>query len=77
MNTVDSAAGRVAIGKAQRNKVSRMAHRDVHVNDRNFDPIQLLMRSVEGRLPQLLPIKYSRMSESPFAFFSRMLKNHS
>jgi uncharacterized protein (DUF2252 family) len=31
--------------------------------------VELLKRSDEGRLPELLPIRYGRMSQSPFAFF--------
>src|SRR5439155_8998700 len=37
--------------------------------DRPFHSIDLLRQSAEGRVPQLLPIKYARMAVSPFAFF--------
>jgi len=33
------------------------------------DPIKVLQQSDRGRLPELLPIRYSRMRQSPFAFF--------
>jgi len=33
------------------------------------DPIELLKDSDRGRLPELLPIRYGRMRQSPFAFF--------
>jgi uncharacterized protein (DUF2252 family) len=32
------------------------------------DPVELLKESDRGRLPELLPIRYGRMRESPFAF---------
>ena len=32
------------------------------------DPIQLLIESDAGRIPALLPIRYGRMRQSPFAF---------
>lgn len=49
--------------------MSRAAHSELRPKERNFDPIELLHSSVEGRLPRLLPLKYSRMAASPFAFF--------
>jgi uncharacterized protein (DUF2252 family) len=39
------------------------------MHKRAFDPIDLLLSATTGRLPQLLPLKYSRMAVSPFAFF--------
>jgi uncharacterized protein (DUF2252 family) len=36
---------------------------------RRFDPLQILRQASNGRLRQLLAIKYARMSVSPFAFF--------
>jgi uncharacterized protein (DUF2252 family) len=33
------------------------------------DPIQLLEESSKGRIPELLPIRYGRMMQSPFAFY--------
>jgi uncharacterized protein (DUF2252 family) len=34
-----------------------------------FDPIAILLAADAGRVRRLLPIKYARMKESPFAFF--------
>jgi uncharacterized protein (DUF2252 family) len=34
-----------------------------------FDPIELLKKSDQGRLPELLPIRYARMRQWPFGFF--------
>ncbi len=60
---------RIEIGKRQRNEISRTAHGRLHLKKRPFDPIRLLLSSVDGRIPELLQIKYARMSASPFAFF--------
>ena len=34
-----------------------------------MDPVQLILASTAGRLPELLPIKFGRMAASPFGFF--------
>src|SRR5258706_5216177 len=49
--------------------MSRAAHASLRPKDRAFDPMVVLRGSAEGRVPQLLPIKYARMRVSPFAFF--------
>jgi uncharacterized protein (DUF2252 family) len=36
---------------------------------RKFDPIDVLRQSGKDRIPQLLPVKFKLMSESPFVFF--------
>ena len=60
---------RLAAGKKLRDKAPRSWHpRWVSPKDR-VDPIALLRESDRGRLPALLPIRYARMRESPFAFF--------
>jgi uncharacterized protein (DUF2252 family) len=64
-----NAKERTQHGKSRRDKVSRAAQANLDLKHRNFDPIQVLRSSTEGRLPQLLPIKYARMKVSPFAFF--------
>ncbi|HTU47871.1 MAG TPA: DUF2252 domain-containing protein [Bryobacteraceae bacterium] len=60
---------RLKHGQNQRRHMSRSKLGDVHKHKRTFDPIQLLLGLTEGRVPELLPIKYSRMQASPFAFF--------
>ncbi len=60
---------RIEEGKKQRIRTSRQAHAFLHVKRRNFDAVAVLMASGVGRVSQLLPIKYGRMRESPFAFF--------
>jgi uncharacterized protein (DUF2252 family) len=64
-----NAQERIAAGKRRREVVSRQAHANPRPKHRQFDPIAVLLASGEGRLRQLLPIKYARMRESPFAFF--------
>jgi uncharacterized protein (DUF2252 family) len=60
---------RIAEGKRRRDVVSRQAHASPRPKQRQFDPIAVLLASGAGRVRQLLPIKYARMRESPFAFF--------
>ena len=64
-----SAQERIAEGRRRRDVVSRQAHADARPKHRRFDPMAVLLASAAGRLPQLLPVKYARMQESPFAFF--------
>jgi uncharacterized protein (DUF2252 family) len=33
------------------------------------DPVEILIESNEGRIPSLIPIRFGRMMQSPFAFF--------
>src|SRR5580704_7019224 len=56
-------------GKSRRDVVSRAAQASLHPEERQFDPIDILRASTEGRIPQLLSVKYERMKVSPFAFF--------
>ncbi|MGN6587245.1 MAG: DUF2252 domain-containing protein [Solirubrobacterales bacterium] len=54
-------------GKAARTAVPRSAHGDWEPASR--DPLQILGRQDESRVPELVPIRYGRMLASPFAFF--------
>src|SRR5580693_5069932 len=59
---------RLAAGKKLREKVPRSSH-SLWTSEKNrVDPIALLQESDRGRLPILLPIRYARMRQSPFAF---------
>jgi uncharacterized protein (DUF2252 family) len=64
-----SAVKRMSAGKALRKKVPRSSHADWAVVANRPDPIAVLRDSDRGRLPELLPIRYGRMRQSPFAFF--------
>ncbi|WP_395293713.1 DUF2252 domain-containing protein [Kitasatospora hibisci] len=63
-----SPAERRRRGRAARDRVPRSAHgRWIPAADRP-DPIRVLERQGADRLTELLPIRYGRMSDSPFAF---------
>jgi uncharacterized protein (DUF2252 family) len=64
-----SAAERMAEGKALRERVSRASLAQWMLPPGRPDPIELLKHADRGRLAELLPIRYGRMRESPFAFF--------
>lgn len=60
---------RLEFGRNQRNRLRRVDQKQLRPEERKFDPIQVLLSSAEGRLRELLPIKYARMAVGPFAFF--------
>lgn len=60
---------RVDYGKSRRDHVSRVSQAELLPKERKFAPLQVLASSNEGRVNQLLPVKYKRMSLGPFAFF--------
>jgi uncharacterized protein (DUF2252 family) len=60
---------RMSEGKALREKVPRGSHAKWKAPADRPDPVDVLLRSDHGRLPELLPIRYGRMQQSPFAFF--------
>jgi uncharacterized protein (DUF2252 family) len=64
-----SVEARMSQGKALREKVSRASHAEWVAPLARPDPIKVLQQSERGRLPDLLPIRYGRMRQSPFAFF--------
>ena len=60
---------RMTAGKALRERVPRTSHAKWVCPADRPDPIELLKDADRGRLPELLPIRYGRMRQSPFAFF--------
>jgi uncharacterized protein (DUF2252 family) len=60
---------RAAAGKALRDKVPREQHGVWKDGKGRPNPIDLLRKSDAGRLKDLVPIKYGRMLQSPFAFY--------
>ena len=64
-----SSQERIVEGKSRRGVVSRQAQAKLDPKKRQFDSIAVLLALSAGRVRQLLPIKYARMKESPFAFF--------
>ncbi len=63
-----SPVDQTAAGKAARERVPRASHAKVKLSSKR-DPIGILQQSDDGRLPELVPIRYGRMLRSPFAFF--------
>jgi len=62
-------AERVARGKAARAEVPRSSHAEFEPMPTRADPIELLERQAETRVPELVPIRYGRMLVSPFTFY--------
>lgn len=60
---------RTRFGKSRRETVSRVAQAELRPKQRPFDPLDVLRSACEGRVRQLIPLKYARMKVSPFAFF--------
>ena len=67
---LDSAAAEsAAAGKAARENASRSSHADWEPAKGRKDPVKLLGGQAKSRVPELVPIRYGRMSASPFAFY--------
>jgi len=58
-----------AMGKTLREKCPRESHALWHPAPNRPDPVSLLEESSQGRLPELIPIRYGRMIQSPFTFY--------
>lgn len=61
-------AERLAAGKALRERSARDAVSAWTPDPRRADPVDLLVASSAGRVPELVPIRYGRMLASPFTF---------
>jgi uncharacterized protein (DUF2252 family) len=66
---VHSRDDRVAAGKALREKVPREWHGGWKEFKGRPSPIDILQKSDVGRMKELVPIRYGRMLQSPFAFY--------
>jgi uncharacterized protein (DUF2252 family) len=64
-----TAADRRARGRRLRDRVSRASHGEWKADARRPDPVVLLQESNAERLAELIPIKVTRMSLSPFSFY--------
>jgi uncharacterized protein (DUF2252 family) len=62
-------AERAARGKAARREVPRSSHAAFEPAAGRPDPIELLERQAQTRVPELVPIRYGRMLVSPFTFY--------
>src|SRR4051794_26249338 len=61
-------AERIAVGRAARKQVPRFRHGLLELPADRPDPVALLERQAESRVPELVPIRYGRMLVSPFTF---------
>src|SRR5579859_2725173 len=62
-------AERAASGRSLRSSIPRSSHAAWEPPADRRDPIDLLEEQAIGRVPELVPIRYARMSASPFAFY--------
>ncbi|MFF4395926.1 DUF2252 domain-containing protein [Streptomyces sp. NPDC001480] len=65
-----SPADRAQRGRLARKHVSRAGHAHWLPSADRPDPVAVLERQGRDRLPELLPVRYGRMADSPFAFLS-------
>jgi uncharacterized protein (DUF2252 family) len=64
-----SVAERVARGKAARAEVPRSSHASFEPAPHRADPVGVLERQAQTRVPELVPIRYGRMLVSAFTFY--------
>ncbi|MET8328139.1 DUF2252 domain-containing protein [Streptomyces sp. NPDC005181] len=60
---------RAARGKAARRRTPRSSHAGFAPSSDRPDPLGILEAQSAARIPELVPIRYSRMAESPFRFY--------
>ena len=61
-------AERLAAGRKLRERLPRSSHASWTPPARRRDPMDILEESNQGRVPELVPIRYGRMLRSPFTF---------
>jgi uncharacterized protein (DUF2252 family) len=64
-----SVTERTERGHAARSVVPRSAHGSFAAPPGRVDPISVLQAEDDGRVPELVPIRYGRMAVSPFTFY--------
>ncbi|WP_432138334.1 MULTISPECIES: DUF2252 domain-containing protein [unclassified Streptomyces] len=60
---------RAARGKAARAGAPRSSHAEFKPSPDRPDPLEIIERQSATRVPELVPIRYGRMSEAPFRFY--------
>ena len=60
---------RVAAGKALRQQCPRQSQAECSAPVDRADPVELLVENSQGRMEDLIPIRYGRMAANPFAFY--------
>jgi hypothetical protein len=58
-----------ALGKKLREACPRRSHAVWKAPQGRPDPVDLVLKAEEGRLPDLLPLRHGRMARSPFTFY--------
>ncbi|MFJ9585347.1 DUF2252 domain-containing protein [Streptomyces acidicola] len=64
-----SPSERAAYGRQARTRASRSAHGWFEPDQQRPDPVEVLERQSATRVPELVPVRYGRMLESPFRFY--------
>ena len=57
------------LGQARRKQAGRQQHNAINPKARESSPLKLIERSMRGRVPALIQLKYQLMAESPFGYF--------
>ncbi|CAM5502458.1 DUF2252 domain-containing protein [Streptomyces aurantiogriseus] len=60
---------RAALGRAARSTAPRSAHAEFTPPPGRTDPVDVIETQSARRVPELVPIRYGRMSSSPFRFY--------
>ena len=60
---------RTKLGQARRKQLGRQQHNALNIRARQRTPLELLERSMRGRVPALVKLKYELMADSPFGYF--------
>lgn len=64
-----TARERADLGKAARSVVPRSSHGEYEAASGRLDTVTVLKQQSASRVPELVPIRYGRMAESPFRFY--------
>ena len=64
-----TAGERAAAGRAARKAAPRASHAEYAPAAKRRDPIDVIEAQSATRVPELVPIRYGRMTESPFRFY--------
>ncbi|MGB9407659.1 MAG: DUF2252 family protein, partial [Terracidiphilus sp.] len=57
------------LGQTRRKQVGRQQHNELKPKARQASILELVARSMHGRVPALIQLKYKLMAESPFGYF--------
>ncbi|MGO9317590.1 MAG: DUF2252 domain-containing protein [Terracidiphilus sp.] len=64
-----TAQERRSLGQARRKQVGRHEHSELKPKARQASALEIVIRSMRGRVPALIPLKYKLMAASPFGYF--------